>query len=95
MISTLNSALSSAELCRQNNWQVGTQLIGADEGYGSTVIQITAIGEKKIFVKTISHNGVSPPYSGYKDHETSWFLAHREWKPLSKKSFFASLFRRK
>jgi len=48
--------VSSAEKCRRNGWKVGTRIVG-DEGYGPTVIEITAIGEEAVLAKCISHNG--------------------------------------
>lgn len=76
MEKTLDSRLSSAELCRQNNWKVGTLLAG-DEGYGISVIKITAIGENDILARLISHKGI--PENGY---ETSWTLDCREWEEV-------------
>lgn len=60
--------------CRRNGWTIGTRLVG-DEGYGPTVIQITAIGESHILAREISHNG--KPSDGY---EGSWTLSERDWK---------------
>jgi hypothetical protein len=34
--------MNDAQRCRKNGWGVGTRLIG-DEGYGHTVIELTAI----------------------------------------------------
>jgi hypothetical protein len=70
---TLDSRLSSAELCRANGWGPGTRLVG-DEGYGPTVIEITAIGSDDILAKMISHNG--EPCNGV---ENKWGLEHRDW----------------
>lgn len=73
-VSTLNSRLSSAELCRLNGWGPGTRLVG-DEGYGPTVIEITAIGKCSILAKMISHNGESQEIV-----ENCWGLDCRDWK---------------
>ena len=67
---------SDADKCRRNGWMVGTSLVG-DEGYGPTVIEITAIGEKSILAKTISHNGQPPKYGS---DEAVWTLSCRDWK---------------
>ena len=47
---TLNSDLPDAELCRRNEWGPGTVLIGT-EGQETTIITITALGEKAILAK--------------------------------------------
>lgn len=67
-----------AQRCRDNGWTVGTRLAG-DEGYGVTVIEITAIGERKILAKKISHADkvVDDPREG------SWTLRCRDWQAIS------------
>lgn len=65
-----------AETCRANGWTVGTRLAG-DEGYGETVIEITAIGESRILAKVITDNGQPPRLS---DNENVWVLWCREWR---------------
>lgn len=67
--------LSDAGICRLHGWEVGTQLVG-DEGYGPTVIQLTAIGEKSILAKQIMHNGKS---SSGSDYDSLWTLHCRDW----------------
>lgn len=67
--------MTPADTCRANGWTVGTRLVG-DEGYGPTVIEITAIGEERILARAISHGG--KPYRRQPD-ETTWLLDHREW----------------
>jgi len=69
---------SDAERCKVNGWTVGTQLVG-DEGYGPTVIEITAIGEESILAKTISHNGDVRHARG----EGNWTLQCRDWKVVA------------
>jgi hypothetical protein len=69
--------MSDAERCRQNGWGVGTRLAG-DEGYGVTVIEITAIGESRILAKTVSHKGERVDQS-----ETSWTLVCRDWQAVA------------
>ncbi len=65
-----------ADTCRANGWTVGTRLAG-DEGYGETVIEITAIGELRILAKKISHDGKP---SRRDDSENMWVLYCREWR---------------
>ena len=76
MKSTLNDRREPAEVCRDNGWLPGTKLVG-DEGYGPTIICITAIGEEQMLAKTMSHNG--QPRDGY---EVSWVLYCRDWKEI-------------
>jgi hypothetical protein len=71
------SRFNSAELCRKNGWEPGTRLVG-DEGHGPTIIEITAIGERSILAKCISHHGRPQCDS----EENTWTLAHREWLAL-------------
>ena len=47
---------SSADKCHRNGWVAGTRLVG-DEGYGPTVIEITAVGRDGVLAVEISHNG--------------------------------------
>lgn len=65
-----------ADVARSNGWVVGTRLAG-DEGYGETVIEITAIGESKILAKRVSHRGVNTH-----DGEHVWTLSCREWREV-------------
>lgn len=69
---------TEAETCRLNGWTVGTRLVG-DEGYGPTVIRITAIGESALLAVRESHNGeaVERPYEG------SWTLRYRDWTEVA------------
>ncbi len=64
--------MTDADLCRARGWRVGTQLEG-DEGYGPTVIEITAIGERKVLAKTISPKA---------REEKSWSLSRRDWREI-------------
>jgi len=74
-VSTLNThGKTAASVCRENGWGVGTRLVG-DEGYGPTVIEITALGEGTMLAKRISHNG--HPVNA---RESSWALYCRDWK---------------
>jgi hypothetical protein len=73
---TLPRYQSDAEEFRQRGFQVGDKLVG-DEGYGPTVIQLTAIGERKLLAKEVSHNGVA-----VEGTETSWTLSERDWQKV-------------
>lgn len=70
---------SSADFCRRRNYTVGTLLRG-DEGYGPTVIRITAIGEYQVLARVVSQNGKLDTYS----MECSWDLLMRKWRKVSK-----------
>ncbi|WAJ27558.1 DUF7241 domain-containing protein [Antarcticirhabdus aurantiaca] len=67
--------LSDAEVCRINGWQPGTRLVG-DEGFGPTIIEITAVGRDKILGVMVAHKG--RPYEH--DSEAMWTLACRDWR---------------
>lgn len=73
-----NAHVGDAEKCRRNGWVPGTRLIGVN-GAGSTVIEITAVGEEYILAKTISHNGLARTCPD----EANWSLAYRDWKRVS------------
>lgn len=68
---------SDAAVARRNGWDVGTRLAG-DEGFGDTVIEITAIGESYVLAKRISHAGkpVAP-------RECIWTFSCREWRVVA------------
>jgi hypothetical protein len=63
--------------CRRNGWKVGTRLVG-DEGYGPTIIELTAIGRDRILAVQISHNG-KPSVN---DWEADWTLSERRWRKV-------------
>ncbi len=65
----------AAAICRKKGWGVGTRLAG-DEGYGPTVIQITAVGERLILARVISYDGVPRNYQ----NESTWTLDCRDWQ---------------
>lgn len=71
---------NDADFCRAMGWHPGTRLVG-DEGYGPTVIKITALGEKAILAKTISQGGEICPRG---DSESLWTLACRNWTVYGK-----------
>jgi len=65
---------TSADECRDRGIKVGDRLIG-DEGYGPTVIEITAIGRNSILAEQLSQNG-NPCHS----YEALWTLECRDWE---------------
>jgi len=68
---------TDAGRCRANGWQAGDTLEG-DEGDGPTRILITAIGEKRILAREISHAG--KPCD--EERELMWTLRCRDWKKI-------------
>lgn len=76
--STLNDWREPAVICRERGWGPGTRLVG-DEGAGPTVIEITAVGERGIFAKTISHAGREHKHP----REGNWTLGCRDWKVVA------------
>lgn len=76
---TLHSKMNDAEICRANEWTPGTRLVG-DEGYGPTVIELTAVGERHILAKTISHNGKYADRVNGECIEGHWTLTCRDWR---------------
>lgn len=71
---------SPAAVCRRKRWPVGT-IIEGDEGYGMTRIKITAIGEKSILARVISHAG-----EPVERNEMPWILYMRRWRKVRSKS---------
>lgn len=69
--------MTSAQKCRKNGWNVGTLLVG-NEGYGDTVIRITAIGRNNILAECVSHDEKSEC-----GNESWWTLRHRKWRRLA------------
>jgi len=67
---------SDAEICREKGWQVGDVLEG-DEGDGPTRILITAIGERHILAKELSHNAADR-----QRQESHWTVQARERKKV-------------
>jgi hypothetical protein len=65
---TLNSPLSSAELCRQNGWQRGTFLVGEEDGEIARV-RITAVGEEEVLALDLKD-----------EVEDIWDLRYRAWR---------------
>lgn len=80
-VETLNNDLNPAEVCRRNGWGVGTHLAG-DEGYGVTIIRITAVGERSILARPVSHDG--KPVEAHRDYESSWVLWCRDWTEVDR-----------
>lgn len=71
--------MTPADTCRANGWAVGTLLAG-DEGYGETVIRITAIGESELLAIPVSHKGKPPSWT---TRENQWTLALRDWRVVT------------
>lgn len=69
----LSRGKSDAGVVRARGWGVGTWLAG-DEGYGTTIIRITAVGEQNILAKKVSHKGVL-----VNESEGGWTLRCRDW----------------
>ena len=67
--STIGDGRSSAEICRERGWKVGTRITG-DEGYGAKTIEITAIGEHEILACSGSD----------RRNESTWYLGLRDWQ---------------
>ncbi len=68
----------AARICRKRGWEVGTRLVG-DEGYGPTVIEITALGRENMLAVALSHKGEPQPA-----REALWTLGSRDWQPVGK-----------
>jgi len=65
----MSRRMGSVAICQERGWGVGTRLVG-DEGYGPSVIEITAIGESHVLAKKIA-----PELWG----ENLWTLSCRDW----------------
>lgn len=76
---TLYDRRPVAVICRERGWTAGTRIVG-DEGYGPTVLQITAVGEKSILAKVVTHGGVVPEWAG---REGEWCLSMRDWREVT------------
>ena len=58
---------TSADYCRRMGWGIGARIVG-DEGYGPTIITITAVGQEDILAKADGRD------------ENTWTLEHRDWQ---------------
>jgi len=74
-VDTMQRGASDAETCRLNGWRVGDRLVG-NEGYGDTIIRITAIGEHAILAVAESHAGTPTEHW----RENMWTLTCRNWR---------------
>lgn len=83
--STLNDHRPEPVICAEHGWGVGTLLVG-DEGYGPTVIEITALGQGRMLAQAIAHNGVVDV-----DTELSWVLYCRDWREATAADLIAPL----
>ena len=70
---------TDADYARRRGWVPGTLLAG-DEGYGVTVIKITAIGEQKVMAYAVSHKGKATDGATY---EGMWTFAYRDWQQVN------------
>jgi hypothetical protein len=87
---TTQSHLSSAEICRQNGWQVGTMLRGMAERT-EIYVRITAIGERLVLARLCGEQYVEPGrrfrlglpalVNGNLD-EAVWDLHTRDWEAV-------------
>jgi len=68
--------MTDADLCRSRGWGPGTRLVG-DEGFGPTMIKLTAVGEKRILAKILSHGGQQVDAD-----ESLWTLSCRVWREV-------------
>lgn len=66
---------NTADFCRRMGWEVGT-IIAGNEGYGTTAIEITAIGEEKILAKIVYKDGSQ-------SSESTWTHVCRHWKQIN------------
>lgn len=74
MTSTRHDHRKAAE---KHGWTVGTRLVG-DAGYGPTIIQISALGDKVMLARIISHGCRTV---GYHDAQ-AWPLSLRDWQSV-------------
>lgn len=66
---------STADFCRRMGWEVGTVIAG-NEGYGTTAMEITAIGEEKVLTKFVYKDGSQ-------SSEHTWTHVCRHWKQIN------------
>ncbi|ORL01802.1 hypothetical protein A6F55_19105 [Prescottella equi] len=76
-LTTTSYGDNEADVCRRLGWGPGTLLEG-DEGYGPSVIRITALGESAILARRVRCNG--KPVSA---REGLWTLSCRDWKRVA------------
>lgn len=74
MTSTRHDHRKAAE---KHDWTVGTRLVG-DAGYGPTIIQISALCDKVMLARIISHGCRTV---GYHDAQ-AWTLSLRDWQSV-------------
>ena len=70
-MTTKNSPLSDAAICRRHRWKVGTKLRGYESGRLPATVLITAIGEQDILARELP--------DGY---EGLWNLTSRNWRKV-------------
>ncbi len=74
MSGTRHDFRPAAHVARNNGWGVGTHLVG-DEGYGPSVIVITALGEDLMLARCVSRRGEQ-----VEEREATWTLGARDWR---------------
>lgn len=78
-VRTHGSKLTSAEICRRNDWHPGTLLAG-ENAHGIAVIRLTAIGDQEVLARHIAQNG--EPVSELAGREVVWTLTKRDWREV-------------
>ena len=78
VMSTRNDQRHAADVCREHGWRPGTRLVGSN-GFGTTVIEITALGNRVILARIISQNGQPAAY----DQDRVWRLSDRDWREVA------------
>jgi len=75
--------MNSADLCRKKGWTVGT-ILESDEGRWPEQVQITAIGEQSVLVKSLD-GCWSVEHLWYVGYEHLWNVGYRDWKKVMPK----------
>ena len=83
-VPTSQSSLSSAEICRQRGWTVGTRLVSYREAsredrgraVASVEIELTAIGLRNVLGVVVAYSGT--PVGGADEHQ--WNLTCANWE---------------
>ncbi len=79
-MTTRNDQRFAADICREHGWRAGTRLVGED-GLGTTVIEITALGNQVMLARRVSQDGEPAAY----DQDRSWRLSDRYWHEIAKR----------
>ena len=76
--STRNDQRHAADICREHGWRAGTRLVG-NNGFGTTEIEITALGNQVMLARTVSQNGEPTAYG----RDQAWRLSDRDWREIA------------